>query len=228
MTTDWTIETQLDAQVPQCAMSCQQEALIQDGCSDYQDSKYREASHSALTIVIVACHCANTGLIGSLLVPCLASTDCTQDDLTKLLDIVNPICAYFNATSSGEIAKPVCDGPATIPIPENAVATETSECPASEPTTEAASEPSTAVAVGSGSFIPSVIPTLNVVPVSSPTVTLSVLGGSSAATAVVQKVTSTSSSSAYTGPKATGNAAAGVLPNAVGGVLALLGAVVAL
>jgi hypothetical protein len=60
-------ESQLDAKIPDCAKSCQQMAIHQDGCTDYED---------------VACHCLATNAIGDLLGPCLANSTCTTDELT--------------------------------------------------------------------------------------------------------------------------------------------------
>jgi hypothetical protein len=59
------VESQVDAQVPACAKACQHAALLADGCP-YED---------------VGCHCLKTGFLGTLLVPCLANSTCTTQDL---------------------------------------------------------------------------------------------------------------------------------------------------
>lgn len=62
-------ETELDSKIPECARECQKTAIINDGC-DYED---------------VGCHCLNTGLLGNYLIPCLANSTCSSDDLTGKL-----------------------------------------------------------------------------------------------------------------------------------------------
>jgi len=86
-------ESQVDAQVPACAKQCQQAALALDGCSNYED---------------VACHCAATGKFSDFLTTCLANSTCACEDLYDLDNIIIPVCTYFNATTNGLIAKPVC------------------------------------------------------------------------------------------------------------------------
>jgi len=85
-------EPELDAKVPACAQACQHAALAADGCP-YND---------------VGCHCLKTGFLGSLLVPCLSNSTCTLQDLEDLDNLINPVCAYFNATYNGAIPKASC------------------------------------------------------------------------------------------------------------------------
>ena len=63
-------ESELDAQIPPCAKSCQQSALRSDGCNPYDD---------------VSCHCLKTGYISNVLSTCLSNSTCTQSDLVGKL-----------------------------------------------------------------------------------------------------------------------------------------------
>jgi len=42
---------------------------------------------------------------------------CALTCIVALDAILKPVCAYFNATSSGELPKPSCSAPATTPKP---------------------------------------------------------------------------------------------------------------
>jgi len=90
-------ETELDAQIPACALECQTSALAAVDC-DYED---------------IACHCANFQAIGDVSEPCLAASTCSSDDINEFLGIIIPVCVYFNATSAGELPEPVCSAPVT-------------------------------------------------------------------------------------------------------------------
>lgn len=59
-------ESDIDKQVPACAVACQQQALHADGCTDYDD---------------ISCHCKNTGAVANILTPCLANSTCSGQDL---------------------------------------------------------------------------------------------------------------------------------------------------
>jgi len=85
-------ETELDAQIPACALECQTSALAAVDC-DYED---------------IACHCANFQAIGDVSEPCLAASTCSSDDINEFLGIIIPVCTYFNLTSAGELPEPVC------------------------------------------------------------------------------------------------------------------------
>jgi hypothetical protein len=62
------IEPELDSLLPSCAKNCQQLAIRQDGCEDYDD---------------VACHCSKTFIIGEILGPCLLwNSSCGMNDTT--------------------------------------------------------------------------------------------------------------------------------------------------
>jgi hypothetical protein len=117
------LESQLDAQVPTCLQPCQKAALAEDGCSDYEDGTTIPLLSFIANLESVACHCAATGVIAPLLTACLAQSNCSSDDLNDLQNIVTPVCLYFNATTSGAIAKPVCSvgtsssSPITGPTP---------------------------------------------------------------------------------------------------------------
>jgi hypothetical protein len=60
------IESELDKILPVCAQACQQKAVWQDGCEDYDD---------------IACHCSQTFAIGEILGPCLLmNSSCGLND----------------------------------------------------------------------------------------------------------------------------------------------------
>ncbi|KAI9688274.1 MAG: hypothetical protein M1820_010302 [Bogoriella megaspora] len=73
-------------QIPPCAVECDYKTLAGDGCA--LDDFY--------------CHCVEkTQIIADIIVPCLANSTCTGQDIGAFAAIVDDVCLYYNATTNG-------------------------------------------------------------------------------------------------------------------------------